>query len=379
MDPATAEEVTVSRLLEIHFFGADKGESIVFKTPQGEWGVIDCFARKIEGGWSNATLEFLTKRHVESLSFLCMTHAHDDHFFGMSQLLSRFRVGIFCRPAVLCGQMLRQLLKIGKVSAAELGREDLREIQAELEEIIRLVNQQASRKISPLVEKQAILGTPVFPNPFTDTAEVKVRAISPSTRQKNAFEKGLRRCFDGNKLKNMSALPQESHNRSSLALSIEFGKTRLILGGDVEQSGWNDVLSEMHAEQLTASLVKVPHHGSPTGNTTGLWKAFCAAGKPISVITAFRLHNLPRHEVVQHIEKHSCSVFTPNSRLILDNDIHSAEHTSELDVQGDLVKGAVRRRLPVPTTRLGFYFDSLGECVKQDFDPEAGQIINGFT
>ncbi len=81
---------TDPRRLSVHVLGAAKGESIVLQLPNGRWGVVDCYARSL-----NPTLMFLRESGVEKLEFLCLTHPHDDHYRGMSQILEEFPVAYF--------------------------------------------------------------------------------------------------------------------------------------------------------------------------------------------------------------------------------------------------------------------------------------------
>jgi len=73
--------------LEIHVFNAGVGESIVLRMPNGRWGVVDSYAVSIDDPGTNPALSFLRQHGIDSLDFLCLTHAHADHFRGMKQIL----------------------------------------------------------------------------------------------------------------------------------------------------------------------------------------------------------------------------------------------------------------------------------------------------
>jgi hypothetical protein len=80
-----------TKLLTIHVIGAGIGESIILELPNGQWGVVDCYASKISDETTNQTLNFLKRRKVETLAFLCLTHPHQDHFRGITHLLNRYK------------------------------------------------------------------------------------------------------------------------------------------------------------------------------------------------------------------------------------------------------------------------------------------------
>ncbi len=80
--------------LTVHVIGAGKGESIILQMPNGEWGVVDCYAPSIKNSETNQTLRFLKRNEVESLQFLCLSHPHEDHFRGITHLLTEYEGNI---------------------------------------------------------------------------------------------------------------------------------------------------------------------------------------------------------------------------------------------------------------------------------------------
>jgi hypothetical protein len=368
-----------SRVLEVHVFGAAKGESIVFRTPAGEWGVVDCFTPDLNDPGSNSVLSYLKSRDVKRLAFLCLTHCHDDHFYGMSQLLSHFEVGIFCKPAVLSGRNLRRIIKNEFIVMDMSGRNEIRRSAIELHNIFRSIAIQKKRPRDPLIEKEAVLGTVVFPHPQKEVSEFEIRAVAPSTENKAAFERGLRKCFVEDKL--VDLFPSEDHNLSSLALLIRFGKTQMILGGDVETAGWRHALRDFEPGLLSANLVKVPHHGSPTGHCPELWTTFATGDKPISVITAYRRHSLPCHDMLCHIRDHSDYVYSPSTSVFEKPRKPLPKGMRLLRGKSAPFVGSVKRQRIAPFTglmRIGFKFDSNGRCIAYDPGDDGGQITQGF-
>ncbi len=105
-------------LLEIHLFGATKGESIVLRLPDGRWGVVDCYASSIDRPETNPAIRLLRERSVSELAFLCLTHAHDDHFSGMSHLIREFRPREFWSALPLDPEDFRLLQTYLKAEAA---------------------------------------------------------------------------------------------------------------------------------------------------------------------------------------------------------------------------------------------------------------------
>src|ERR1700678_498036 len=82
-------------LFRLYLYGATEGESIALQLPSGKWGVVDSFASSLENPATNPVYSLLKAKNVDQIEFLCLTHPHDDHFKGMSQLLHGFDVKQF--------------------------------------------------------------------------------------------------------------------------------------------------------------------------------------------------------------------------------------------------------------------------------------------
>ena len=367
--------ITDGQRLEIHVFGAAKGESIVLRLPSGEWGVVDCYSSSLKDSSTNSTLQFLLDRGVDQLAFLCMTHPHDDHFRGMSHLLDRFNVHCFWRPSVMTGQRLKWIIKSARFDAREFGDETAIEDANELDRIFRLVKKKKQASGKPAMPKSATTGTQLFPVPVNRDAEFQVWALAPSTRQTERYENGLAKCFDeSNRLK--TPVAQSDHNVVSLALLVVYGNTRIILGGDVETAGWCDVLEEFGAENLSSHGVKISHHGSTNGYADGLWQSFAKQQQPVVFLTSYQRHRLPSKEALDHIRGFSSRILTPCLPAI-----HAGELPVPLSTKAPVESRRVlHKKLKAtsathfPVGRCSFAFDNAGNCLEETFEGEAGAI-----
>ena len=130
-------------------------------------------------------------------------------------------------------------------------------------------------------------------------SDIQIWAIAPSGRHIDEYKVAVLNSFNGKHFK--SSLPESDHNLISSAFLIEFGRSRIILGGDVERRGWQDVLDKRPVENLSCYAVKVPHHGSKNGYCRSLWDCFSVDGKPIAILTPFAPKSLPNNEALDHI------------------------------------------------------------------------------
>ena len=226
-----------------------------------------------------------------------------------------------------------------------------------------------------MIPKKACTGTILYPSPIDQTAKLQVTALSPSTRQAIRYESKLKDCFDSNG-RLVSKLKPSDHNVISIALLVVFGKTRVVLSGDVEKGGWSDLLEEFEPAQLSCHAVKISHHGSSNGYCSHLWATFARERNPISVLTPFNRHRLPRREALQHIRpfvsRISCTCLSgldeKEVRVPLSVNEPAASRAALRQIMG-------ARNKPKPAHgRCAFVFDDEGNCVSADFDGEAGDI-----
>jgi hypothetical protein len=112
-----------------------------------------------------------------------------------------------------------------------------------------------------------------------------------------------------------------NHNRISAALVVEYERTRIVLGADMDTAAWEAVLGEIdqgteYNLPLACHLIKVSHHGSMTGHCEGLYERRFARRrrKPIAVVTPFNRHRhpLPSREGVDHLLSHTSLVLATN-------------------------------------------------------------------
>ncbi len=362
--------------LEMHVFAAGQGESIVLKLPGRGWGVVDCYASKLSDPAENPVLCFLSDRGVGELEFLCLTHPHDDHFRGMSHLLQRLRVHSFWRPSAMSPQRLQWILQLALVDAKRSGHDKAHEDADELERIFTLVKKQHREHGRPLIPKVATVGTQLYPIPVDPEARFQIWAITPSGRQTETYEEGLRRCFDDNgRIKDR--LPHARHNEISLALLVVFGETRIILGGDVEQNNWLDALEEFGRPRLSSICVKVSHHGSTNGYCQGLWEAFSAHQMPVAVVTPFQRHQLPRREALEHIGKFAAKIVTPCLPAVCPKELPIPLSPKAPVRSRRALRDTFQARAETRLMRMGccsLIFDENGTCTVNDLQPPAGNV-----
>ena len=225
----------------------------------------------------------------------------------MSQLLRSLRVRYFWRFSGLSPRDLLRLAKYFRMEAEWNESDELRENAGEFEQTIGIVNDLWRRK--QIIHKRAGSCQQLYPVPVDTSAPFQIWSFAPSGNQVQRYEDTLIACFaEGGLIREGVRIPHADHNGVSVGLFLEYGKTRVILGGDVEGPGWEDACVDFAREGMSADAVKVSHHGSSTGYIEGLWERFAQRKKPIAVIVPYRRFSLPEEEAIEHIRPHAATV-----------------------------------------------------------------------
>jgi len=369
MSPKTITDA--SEALEIHVFGAGKGESVVLAWPGNRWGVVDCYARSLGDPSSNPTLQFLRSRGVSELEFLCLTHPHDDHFRGMSQLLRELKVRYFWRFPTLSSRDLRNL---GRYLLTDAARSDDGESIESANDFVRTMTLVRERRENKQLSQKMVNGhQQLYPVPFDSFADFQIWSFAPDGNQLGHYEEALTASFsaDGRLRPNV---PQVSHNDISAGLIVVFGKTRILLGGDIEKAAWTDIRPQHSREHFFVEAVKVPHHGSETGFVPGLWADLAGKGKPIAVITPYHRFKLPKKEALQHIAEHTSKIM-----LTCGIDLATAPCAVGPPLKSRMfLRTRLKARSPVPEAECGccsLTFDNGGNCIRDEYAGPACECV----
>jgi len=351
--------------LQIYLFGASLGESIVLKLPNGAWAVIDCFASSPSNPQTNPAHKLLSAQRVSTLEFLCLTHPHVDHFMGMSRLILDFQVKKFWGFGGLQPPDFDLLKTFFTADAATDTNPDSKERAREISNIFEEIQAKG-------ISHQAVSAkTLIYPASIDSRTPIRIWGLAPSGRSTNEYKLKLYKSTKGKKFK--SALPKSDHNLISSAFLVEFGRTRIILGGDVETEAWQDVLDDEPVRDLSAHAVKVPHHGSSNGYCPGLWDHFAANGKPVAILTPYTPKQLPEHIALDHIRPLAQAIHSAAALQHASTSFPTPTDPRLNRIRSTLVTKAKARRLD--STRPGGYlhlvFDNQGRyCINHHGDAE---------
>ena len=189
------------------------GIACVIELPDGQTILYDCGKLGSPLGAVRPTSAALWSRGIRHLDAIIISHADSDHFSGIPELLDRFSVGAMYVSPVM--------FETPQPAVAELA--------------------------AAIQESGVPLRTIHAGDRLRSSSDVRLEVLHPP-------RKGV----------------IGSDNANSILLLVEYAGRRVLLTGDLESPGLEDVLAE---QPLDCDVVLAPHHGSARSNPTGfaLW------------------------------------------------------------------------------------------------------------
>ncbi len=243
-----------SKVTTVHFFDIGQGDSALVTGPSGQQILID-------GGPDFRTLEQLGKAMPffdRSIDFLVLSHPHVDHIAAFPEVLRRYKVG----QVIISG------------AAYENGP---------YEEFLTLVTEKKIPVLLPEPGKQIDLGDDLlmdllWPPPVYLGEEV-----------------------------------DEIHD-SNVVFKLRYGNDSVLFVGDAEESIERQLLSK--GNDVSATVLKVGHHGSRTSSGTGFLLAVDPELAVISVASK-NSYGLPHPSIVARLKAMDIPIKTTMSGTVL--------------------------------------------------------------
>jgi competence protein ComEC len=205
---------TSSTTLEAEFLAVGHGLAVLIQTPGGQTHLYDCGRLGDPSIGRRLIAPALWARGVSRIDKILLSHADQDHYGGLADLLDRFPIGAVQVPP-------------GFATEANPGA-------------MQLVEQIRSHHI-PV---QSITAPQSW-----ETAGVRFTVLHPHSGWK----------------------PETSDNARSLVLDVAFGGRHLLLTGDLEKEGLDDLVAQT-PPQPPPDVFLAPHHGGRSANPEWLYE-----------------------------------------------------------------------------------------------------------
>lgn len=265
--------------IEVTVLGPGYGESIVLHLPGFGWGVIDSCTFEN----SSLPLHYLKALQVSNLSFVFLSHPHQDHFEGLDEVIDAFQtlewIGRYN------GNSIRELKKYWV-------RQDMANATKVSDSLSRVFNSMndATKRGARFLKLSEMVTLARNGQGTSKPYSTKLIVLSPSGMSEESYADALRRHLPRVN-KKMKTLRDTDYNLIASAIWIEVNNVRLLLGSDVEkgtfrQTGWKGIVSSPTCPNLEIGAIKVAHHGSSSAHHQEAWTKH-KKGNPISMVTPF--------------------------------------------------------------------------------------------
>jgi len=256
-----------SPTLEVLFLDVGQGDAVLVSTPDEHHMLVDAGPRSpFSDAGESVVVPHLNHAGIDKLDVVVATHPDSDHLGGVPSVMQSVDVG--------------QFIHSGRSSESELFAESR-----------RILQENAIPSTSVIAGDSIFLGR-----------HVSVDVLGPPAAD-------------------VSGSWEE--NDASVVLMISFGKTRILLPGDVEQAGERWLVSQF-GNRLASDLVKAAHHGSSTSSTPAFVKAATSdsSRRPVVVIPVGRFNpfGMPVPDVLTRWQSRTDS--------LLRTDVHGAVRVS---------------------------------------------------
>jgi hypothetical protein len=295
--------------IEITIIGPSFGESICIHPGGGRWWVIDCCLNPQTK--RPAPLEYLESLGIDveqQVDLVVTTHWHGDHIGGLARLLAACPQARFCLSSALTSGEFQELV-------AQYQSNPPATVGSRLGEFADVLNQlRGSGRTGRRANQGRVLHR-LEPRSSGHGQECVITSLSPSDFSEQLFIEEMVSLMPA-PLEPKRPVPSLTPNEASVALWLEIGEKRVLLGADLEDSaddrrGWKAFLQADNCPLGRAEFVKVPHHGSQNAHNDRLWSERIQPN-PIAVTTPWELGRgrLPTPEDAARLRSLTMSALT---------------------------------------------------------------------
>lgn len=304
----------------LYLLGPGVGESVVLALPDGRFVVVDVCKQ----GTTNLPLALLKHLGARELDLLVVTHPDLDHVHGLGEILQK-------QPPT---ELWRYPMEADVRAVISRWTKNHGEVA------------EALRAMDSFLQGPGDASTAMYDNRVwsPESGGFRLSALAPTEYDKERASKVLMRLLykkpkalqDWLQRVAGGAAAGDCPNVLSVALVLELGDQRVLLGGDVlkgtrsPKSGWKGILRLLQKhkrERLIQDLaaVKVSHHGSEGAFEPSAWKLH---GRPAALIAPFTRSHLPDSTTITNLKSCARELLITSSNTTTSNAASKAGWTT---------------------------------------------------
>ena len=313
---------------------------MVLHVGDGVWIVVDSCIDRNKAPRALSYFESIGVDPAQAVCLIVATHWHDDHIRGMGQLVETCRSAAFCCAAALCREEFLSVVDT-------LERRHLTVTGSGARELYQAFERLQKSRSKPTF---AVANRRIFRR---DACEVW--SLSPNDATIQHFLRTIGNLVPSEGQAKIR-IPDRSPNEVAVALWIEAGDVKVLLGSDLEKRGWIEILQSAARPTGKASAFKIPHHGSANADEPGVWQQMLDVDTH-AALTPWRRggHALPSDQDVERILDNTVNAYStvPSKSLATsperrDNAVDRTIRESDIKLRRlAMSPGAVRLRRPI--------------------------------
>ncbi|MDE0684333.1 MAG: MBL fold metallo-hydrolase [Candidatus Poribacteria bacterium] len=273
-------------MMEVTLVGPGYGECIILHIGNGSWVIVDSCLSADSRPAALAYFQDLGLNPSEVVRLIVATHWHDDHIRGMGKLVEVCNNAMFC-----CASALRKQEFLAMMDAT--ASRPMSQVGSGMQEFYKVRSLLEERFSKPVF---AIANRRIFSQ---DNCEIW--SLSPFDKEVDSFLQGIDHLRPQAR-ETKRRIPTLTPNKVAVVLLIKIGNTAVLLGADLEGSGWLEILDAPERPSCKASFFKVPHHGSQNAHEDRVWNEMLHSD-PIAALTPWRRggRSLPTESDVKRV------------------------------------------------------------------------------
>jgi len=269
--------------IEVTVIGPGFGEAVLCHIGDNRWFLIDsCVGR---GAGESASLSYLADIGVDPVNvfLIIISHWDDDHCRGMANLVECCAKAETAMSQAFVKKDFAAYVATYSSPLTQQARSGVKEIRETLATLIK-----TGRTTPKLAGPDRRLYGPLASG---HGAPVSIWTLAPSDEEYDRFLAWIANEMPAIGETRRVVVPR-IRNDLSVVVQVTIGDDAILFGGDLEEegnplTGWSAILASAGRPLAPATLFKIPHHGSSTGDHPSVWNQMLSAD-PLAILAPFR-------------------------------------------------------------------------------------------